>query len=259
MNQILAVAGVVIRELYRRKDFYVLFILTALITVLLGSINFFNEDHVVRYLQEVVLLLIWISALVMAITTAARQIPNEIESRTLFPLLAKPISRTRVVLGKFVGCWLACGAALALFYAFFVVISVARQPTFPLATCLQAFWMHWTMLAIVTAFTLFGSLVFEAPSSNTTITLIVALAILFVGQHLQKVAVQLPSPSSLILSTAYFALPHLEFYDLRSLIIHDWPARDWGMIGLATLYGAVYTSLLLAAACAIFRRKRLAQ
>ena len=70
-----AIAGVVIRELYRRKDFYVLFVLTALITLVLGSVNFFNEDKVVRYLKEICLFLIWVSSLVIAITTAARQIP----------------------------------------------------------------------------------------------------------------------------------------------------------------------------------------
>ena len=54
MNKVFAVALVVIKELYRRKDFYVLFILTALITLLLGSINLFNEDRiVVRFHRDV--------------------------------------------------------------------------------------------------------------------------------------------------------------------------------------------------------------
>ena len=72
MNKILAIAGVVIKELYRRKDFYVLFVLTALITLLLGSVNFFHDDRIARYLKEICLLLIWISALIIAITTTAR-------------------------------------------------------------------------------------------------------------------------------------------------------------------------------------------
>src|SRR5436190_9911838 len=100
-----AIAGLVVKELFRRKDFYVLFILTALITLILGSVNFFNEAHVVRYLKEICLFLIWTSSLVIAITTTARQIPVERESRTIFPLLAKPVTRAHVVLGKFLGCW----------------------------------------------------------------------------------------------------------------------------------------------------------
>ena len=42
-------------------------------------------------------------SLVIAIGTAARQIPAERENRTIFPLLAKPVSRWQVILGKFFG------------------------------------------------------------------------------------------------------------------------------------------------------------
>src|SRR5258708_18128373 len=126
MNSILAVAGVVIKEMYRRKDFYVLLILTVVITALMGSVNFFDDAKLVRYLKEICLLLIWISSLAIAIVTTARQIPAEKESRTIFPLLAKPISRSQLLAGKFLGCWLACGIALGCFYAFFGCIRASR-------------------------------------------------------------------------------------------------------------------------------------
>ena len=54
----------------------------------------------------------------MAVGTTARQIPAERENRTIFPLLAKPVTRAQVVAGKFLGCWLACGMALVVFYLF---------------------------------------------------------------------------------------------------------------------------------------------
>ena len=126
MNTVTAIAGIVVKELYRRKDFYVLFVLTALITLLLGTVNFFNDPKIVRYLKEVCLLLIWVSSLVIAIGTAARQIPAERENRTIFPLLAKPVTRGQVIVGKFLGCWLACGMALVVFYLFFGVVSESR-------------------------------------------------------------------------------------------------------------------------------------
>src|ERR1051325_9604652 len=105
MNNILAISGIVIKELYRRKDFYVLFILTALITLVLGSVNFFGEAKIARYLKEICLLLIWIAGLVIAITTTARQIPSRRENRAIFPLLAKAVTRQQLILGKFLGCW----------------------------------------------------------------------------------------------------------------------------------------------------------
>src|SRR6516225_4408601 len=149
MNTVFALAGVVIKELYRRKDFYVLFILTAVLTVLLGFGNFFNDAKIVRYVKEICLLLIWVSALVIAIGTTARQIPAERENRTIFPLLAKPVTRGQVIVGKFAGCWLATGLALVVFYLFFAVVSGSRENHWPLLNLLQALWLQWFMLGVV--------------------------------------------------------------------------------------------------------------
>src|SRR5437867_1505677 len=101
MNTIAALSTLVIKELYRRKDFYVLFVVTAILTLVMGSVNFFDEAKIVRYVKDICLLLIWISSLVIAIGTAVRQIPAERESRTIFPLLAKPVTRGEVIVGKF--------------------------------------------------------------------------------------------------------------------------------------------------------------
>jgi ABC-type transport system involved in multi-copper enzyme maturation permease subunit len=255
MSKVVAVAVVSIKELVRRKDFYVLFILTALITLLLGSVNFFNQDHIARYLKEVCLLLIWVAMLVMAVVTAARQVPSEIEGKTIFPLLAKPVSRGEVLLGKFAGCWMASGMALLVFYLFFAVLSASREQTMPLASYIQAFWLHWVMLAMVTALTLWGSLLLSAPSSNATIVLILSAGILLVGEHLNKVAAQMTGLTSALTSAIYYAMPHFEFYDMRSVIIHNWGTQSWGMVLLATLYGAFYTALFLLGGWLVFRRK----
>ena len=298
MNTVLAISGIVIKELYRRKDFYVLLVLTAVITGLLGAINFFNDPTIVRYLKEVCLLLIWISSLVICITTAARQIPAERENRTIFPLLAKPVTRWQVVLGKFAGCWFACGIALLVFYLFFAVVSESRgresAPLTPPASAekatvadatnaspestahardhdehesaaghspwvnyLQAIWLHWTMLGVVTALVLLGSVVFTAPSSNTTISFIGVLGILLLGEHLHKVALRQAEPMQTVLSAIYFLIPHLEWNDIRQRVIYDYPPIAWTHCGLATLYGAAYTTLFLYLAWLMFRRKTL--
>lgn len=257
MRNILAISGVVIRELYRRKDFYVLFVLTILITLVMGSVNIFNDDKIVRYLKELCLLLIWISSIVIAIGTTARQIPAERESRTLFPLLAKPVSRTELLLGKFWGCWMACGLALLCFYAFFGLLCGAREHSWPLAHYVQAVLFHWMGLGVVTAMVLAGSLVFAAPSSNSTICFVVSAGILLLGRHLNSVARQMAEPSASILYVIYFAIPHLEFFDLRDLLIHRWPLIAWPIWFGGLLYGAVYVAFFLTIGCLVFRRKSL--
>jgi ABC-type transport system involved in multi-copper enzyme maturation permease subunit len=257
MNTVLAIAGVVIKELYRRKDFYVLFVLTAVMTLLMGSVSFFNDAKIVRYVKEIALLLIWISALVIAIGTTARQIPAERENRTIFPLLAKPVTRGQVILGKFAGCWLACGLALMVFYLFFGVVSGSREHHWPLLNFVQAFWLQWAMLGVVVAFVLLGSVVFAAPSSNATISFIVVLGILFLGRYLNQVALQQAEPLRSVVYGLYFLIPHLEWYDVRDLIIYDQGLVGWVDCGLATLYAALYVALLLFGAWLVFRRKAL--
>jgi ABC-type transport system involved in multi-copper enzyme maturation permease subunit len=256
MKNIFAVAGVVLKELYRRKDFYVLFILTVLICLVMASVNVFNDKHIVRYLKELCLLLIWISSLVIAITTTARQIPAEREQRTLLPLLAKPLTRTQLVFGKFLGCWLACGLVLICFYAFFGALASSRDHAWPLLNYFQAVFLHWMMLGVVVAMALFGSLVSSAPSSNSTICLVIVATILTVGRYLNAVALAQPEPLRSIVYVFYFVIPHLEIpFEMRNLIVHDWPLIGWNFIALDTLYLLAYAAAFLIAACLIFRRK----
>jgi ABC-type transport system involved in multi-copper enzyme maturation permease subunit len=257
MHNVRAISSVVVMEMCRRKDFYVLFFLTGVITLLMGSLNFFNDDKIIRYLKEICLLLIWISSLVIAIGTAARQIPSERENRTIFPLLAKPVSRNELVLGKFLGCWLACGLALVVFYVFFGVVTGLREHALPVFSYLQAMVLHWFMLGIVVAITLLGSLVFAAPSSNGTIVFVCSIGILLLGRHLNKVAISLAEPVGTLLYAFYYVIPHLELFDVRDLIIHNWNLIPWLVFGAALLYAAAYTAFFLGAACLVFRRKAL--
>ena len=258
MNTVLALSGVVIKELYRRKDFYVLFVLTAVITLVMGSVSFFHDTKMVRYVKEIALLMIWMSALVVAIATTSRQIPAERENRTIFPLLAKPVTRWQVILGKFVGCWLACGLALVVFYLFFGAVAASREHAWPLANYFQALVLHWAALAVIIALTLAGSILFAAPSSTVTITFVVVAGILYLGGHLDKVALHSGGVAGTVLYAIYFVIPHLElFANVRDLIIHNWPLVPWLVWLLALLYAAVYTAIFLLVAWLLFRRRQL--
>src|ERR1700677_722719 len=157
MRNVFAIAKIVILEMYRRKEFYVLFILTIIICAIMGSINIFNDKEVIRYIKELCLLMIWASSLIIAITTTARQIPAEREQRTLLPLLAKPLSRTQLIFGKFLGCWIVTGLALVCFYVLFGILAATREHQWPLLSYFQAALLHWVALGVVVALSLLGS------------------------------------------------------------------------------------------------------
>ncbi len=167
------------------------------------------------------------------------------------------MTRWHVILGKFAGCWLACGLALVVFYLFFGVISGSREHHWPVLNYLQAMWMQWLMLGIVVAMVLLGSVVFAAPSSNSTISFVVVAGILLLGGHLNKVALDQSEPMRTVVYSIYFLIPHLEWYDVRELIAFDQPLIPWAICGLATLYAAVYSAFLLFATWLLFRRKAL--
>jgi len=258
MNIIFALAGVVLKEMYRRKDFYVLFVLTALLTLVAGSATFFDDDRISGYLKEICLLLIWVATLVVSLTSAARQIPAERESRTIFPLLAKPVTRLHVVLGKFLGCWLVAGLMVVIFYVFFGVVVGAREHTWPVMQYVQAAWLHWMALSVVIGMAILGSVVLSAPPVNITITLVVVAGILTLGQHLHKVALRMTDTAQLLATAIYFLLPHIEWaFSYRDLLLFNQPLVAWGVVAQATVYWAAYTAALLVAAWMAFRRKTL--
>jgi ABC-type transport system involved in multi-copper enzyme maturation permease subunit len=256
MRNVFAIAGIVLLEMYRRKEFYVLFILTIVICFIMGSINIFHDNEIIRYLKELCMLLIWTSSLIIAITMTARQIPAEREQRTLLPLLAKPLSRTQLIIGKFLGCWIVCGLALICFYVFFGILAATREHAWPLLNYAQAAILHWVALGVVVSISLLGSLVFAAPSSNSTICFAICATILCVGRYLDEIATNLQEPVKSIVYVIYYAIPHLEWsFGMRNLIIHDWPLIDWSVVGMASVYYLFYIGVFLAAACLVFRRK----
>jgi ABC-type transport system involved in multi-copper enzyme maturation permease subunit len=258
MNVIWAIASVVLKEMIRRKDFYVLFVLTALITLVMGSVNVFNDRNIAGYLKELCLLLIWICSLVIAIATTARQLHAEKENRTVFPLLAKPVSRAQLLLGKFLGCWLASGMALVVFYVFFGVVAGSREHEWPVLTYAVAMLLHWAALAVVVALALLGSVLFSAPSANVTICFVIAVGILGLAQHLNTVALRAGGVVGSLLHGLYFIVPRLDWaFSVRELLVFKSPLPGFAVCAGAVAFYAAYTAALLLLSWLLFRRRAL--
>lgn len=255
MNTICALAGVVIREIYRRKDFYVLFVMTAVITIAMWSAVLFNDQEITGALKEINFLLIWVSGLVIAVGTAARQIPAERDNRTIYPLLAKPVTRGQVVAGKFLGCWLACGVALLVFYLFLGVVIASLDHRLPLASYFEALWMQWMFLAMVVAVALWGSLVFPAQSSNVTVCLIVVLGLMLLGRQLGGLAIQQREPLRSAIYAIYFLVPHFEWFNLKNYVVSGAGTAGLVFCALATAYAAAYTGFFLLGTWVSFRTR----
>jgi hypothetical protein len=113
------------------------------------------------------------------------------------------------------------------------------------------------MLAIVISMTLFGSIIFSAVSANATICFFIVVGILLLGGHLNTVALNQPQPVGNITYAVYFIIPHLEWFDVRDLVVYDWHPVPFLDCLLATIYAWVYSAIFLFLSWLAFRRKAL--
>ncbi len=256
IRKIGAVASVSILEMLRRRDMYVALILALVIIIPLSSVNLFGVEGVVRYVREVTLLLIWVCSIVIAISTTARQVPGELQRRTILPLLAKPIRRGEFVIGKFVGSTLATSIAILLFYVCYIILVGIKSGIWLNLTIVQAMFLHLLFIALVCAMTLCGSLIFTA-SANVTICALVTIGMLLFGGRLSGFALQAPAPANFAIWAVHFLFPHFEFFDSRLRMVHEWGPHSLTVFLAATSYAVLYTLAMVTVAMLVFRRKRL--
>lgn len=255
MSVVLTIAGVVWLEVLRRKDVYVLFILLAALLIALLSLNVFGLGGVTGYVKEVGLLLAWLFAWILAVTVSVRQLPREEERGTVFSLLAKPVTRWHVILGKWLGAWTVVAAATGAFYLLLAGVVFWRGGALGPAILAQALLLHLVLLGIIAALGVLCSTRLNADAA-ATLTLTVSLAAYLV----------LPWAPSLVryeqglrrsgLLAMYYALPHLELFDLRRRLVYDFDPVSAATAIQVALYGAALTALFLALAWMAYRRKR---
>src|SRR6202011_508620 len=103
LARVLAITTNTLTELTRQKVFYVLLIFALL---LIGSSVFmarFSFQQEFQILKDVALGSMSIFTSLLAIVATARLIPQDIDDRTIYTILAKPVPRSEYLLGKLAG------------------------------------------------------------------------------------------------------------------------------------------------------------
>jgi ABC-type transport system involved in multi-copper enzyme maturation permease subunit len=254
-RQLGALARLSVLELYRRKDLIVVFLLSAVILLPLAFFAPFGMTGASRYLNELGLLLVWLFSIVIGLGVSVRLFPPEFESRTIYPLLAKPVARETVLFGKYLGALAASVSALACFYLAYMLLIGVRQGVWCPLILAQAFVLHACFLVMITALGLLGSLVMTT-SANLTLCGLATVGMLTFGQRLPALIEAQPAPGRWVLQAIHWIGPHFEFFDLRQRVVHDWPPVGWGVLAGVTVYAVCYAAACLGLAGWVFRRKR---
>ena len=187
---------------------------------------------------------------------------QEIERRTVFSVLARPISRAGFVVGKYLGLAAVMGLALALMSGMFLVVFALAGGTIGLHV-LVALLLTYVELLVVIAIALFFS-VAAHPIEGAVFSFLVALA----GHQtssLNDLAAEIlrqagPEPGLLprlmqkVLYGLYVLIPNLENFNLRGSAVYGLDF-SWSFVAGALAYAAVYVVVVLAVSSLVFRRR----
>lgn len=257
----MAIAGNTFRETVRDKILYNL-ILFALIMIFsslaLGQLTLGNETKVILDLG---LASISIFGTLIAIFIGIGLVYKELEKRTVYALLAKPVRRYELVLGKYLGLLftllvnlavMTLGLELALAYAGGVdFLSYVRV--------LPAVFLIFLSLALVTALALLFS-TFSTPALSALFTFFLWVIGHF-GRDLRSFGDLTPSAAlQWLCSVLYYAIPNFSNFQMLDgrhilqTVGYAQPIQPYAIAG-AAVYCLVYAALVLSLAVAIFLRR----
>ena len=252
--QLAALQRLSLLDLYRRKDMIVVMILFAVTLVPLAFFAPFGVSGASRQMNELALLLVWIFSIAISMGVSNRLMPPEFESRTIYPLLAKPVSRGTILLGKYLGAVTASLSALALFYLGYALLAGFREHFWFPEVLIEAFVLHAAFVMLLCALSILGSLALT-PSANWTLTALIAVSMLLFGSRIPTYAASQGAPMRQILQAIDLFAPHFDFFDMRLRVVHHWPGISLALCAFLVLYSAAYSALCLFIASRLFRRK----
>jgi hypothetical protein len=285
IRRIAAIAAVTWTELVRLKVFYFIIIFALLV---IGNSFFlarFSFEEEFQMLKDIALGAMSIFSALLAILASATLLPKDLEDRTIYTILAKPVSRFEYLLGKLAGVFLLLALAVILMGAVFAAVLVLRTqivlqataaemsalPAPELAAALQKVraagydpaLLAGGLIILVKAWLLAAMTVFISTFATSAIfTTITAFAAYFIG-HLQATAREywmaggdLGPAAKMVLALVAIIFPDLQAFNLVDGIVTGTPVTAALLLRTLALgfgYIAVYTVL----AAAVFQTREL--
>jgi ABC-type transport system involved in multi-copper enzyme maturation permease subunit len=222
--------------------------------ILVGQISIDIENIVIVSLG---LSAISIIGLLMSVFIGVGLVSKEIDKRTLYALLAKPLRRWEFILGKFGGLALTLTVNTAAMAAglFLIMFYVKHSIEGGDAVVLVAVYFILLKLALVVALAMLFSC-FTTPLLAILFTAGLYIAGLFVHEMRNlEPGTMTPALGGLLRGISYL-LPNFENFDAMGAAAHG-RAIPGMLIAQNTVYAALYCAIVLAVAVAIFSQRNL--
>jgi ABC-type transport system involved in multi-copper enzyme maturation permease subunit len=254
-GQTLAIARNTFREAVRDRVLYNLILFALLLigsAIFIGELSAGQEAKIVVDLGLSAMLLF---GAFIAIFVGVGLVYKEIERRTLYAILAKPIGRGQFLLGKYLGLNLTLllnvvvmglGVMMALLYT--------RRGWDPLALKIwPAVVLIYFELLIITAVALVFSS-FSSPALSALLSFFIFIIGHFSNDLRGLSDSAASTPARWLFRALYYLLPNFSNFSAITATAHGMNP-DVQAVGGALIYAALYVAVLLSAAALIFRRR----
>jgi Cu-processing system permease protein len=248
MKPISTLASLALKEYYRRKILIVILLMMFLVagTGLLS--NPFTLGVQGRLMRDLALWFIELFTVFFSLALAAGILPNEIERKLVYPFLARPISRSQYLWGKFWAISLIVGASdfiLGLELVLILRFSISAWHWMVLGACL----LLWIEAMVVIAFCLWFSTFMTAPVTFASMVLLYVLGNL---SHVYALTLTTGNPiMQWILLRIKSIIPYFDYFSIRSAVTHNHPVSFFYFVA-CILYGIFYVLLAMLLAEAVF-------
>ncbi len=251
LSRLVAVAANTFRETVRERVLYNLVFFAILMTLsglLLGELSIRQDEKV---LKDIGLAAMDLFGTVIAIFIGVGLVSKEIERRSLYPLLAKPLSRGEFFLGKFAGLAFTLLVNLAVMtvglYATLLATGRAADPLL-----LAAIYPIFLGLIMVVAFAmLFSTVTSSTLASLLTVGVVIAGRFSDVVRNMREV---LPGVPAWMVDGLYTVLPDFQKFDFKDRVAYGDPVPG-DVLAWLTLYAGAYVTIVLGLGLAAFRSK----
>lgn len=252
MTKVLAVSAITLREALRQKLAVnlLLFALLVIAASFVVSRLTFGEQY--RIIADLALTSAGAFGTLIAVFLGAGLVAGDVQRRTVYPILAKPVSRSEYLLGRYGG--LAVTLVLNLLVMALTTVAVLWIYRGDLGF-VSSSGLTGAFLALAVQLCMVAALaVLFSSFTNTTLAAVYTLALTVAG-HLSREALPFWQ-QSLAGRIASFVVPNLAALDLKVEVVYEQPVPA-ARLAVTLAYGALYAGVCLALASAVFSRRDL--
>jgi ABC-type transport system involved in multi-copper enzyme maturation permease subunit len=252
LQRIASIAVNTVREAVRNRVLYVLLFFALVLIgtgVLLSTLSYVERD---RIFQDIGLAAIRVFGAAIAIFVGVGLIHKEVERRTIYTILSKPVSRSEFLLGKYAGLVATLWIQVAIMAAGFVAVSALSGAPIDAGHAKAIGLIAVELAVLVAVATLFSA--FTTPMLAS----LFSAGFYLVGhltRELRDLGAQSGSASvERVTALLHRTLPDLEAFNVTLQAVHQVPI-DAAAVWQPLLYGAGYSVALLLLAAFLFERR----